>query len=150
MPTPRSPTSATGTQSATATARHRSARFGYERVRLAGEAGPGYPRHPVARYLPHPGRGSVASGLPDERDVLLDRPRVVADHLGDVQAVEGVLGDAAEAREEPHPGPFGPGVGRDVDGATLRVLENKTVQAHAPDAGYRRRRKAGMSSTSPS
>ena len=89
IPTSRSPTSATGTQSATATERQRS---GSAVIRAsASPASPGSrdAKHGVSRDLADPGGGPSVRRFPDSGKVLVDRLRVVADLFGDVQGVVG-------------------------------------------------------------
>src|ERR687893_684329 len=104
IPTPRSPTSATGTQSATATERQRSVS-----ALTSASASPA-----------KPGCGPEIHGGPDPGEVLVDRPWVVADLLGDVQRVVRWFGGAAETREEEDPDPLGRRVRCEVDGAPSR------------------------------
>jgi hypothetical protein len=131
---------------------------GDERVGFPREAGPRHTHDFLPGDLAHPRRRPPADRFPDHREVFGDRLRVVTDLSGDVQGRIRRFRDASMPGEEPDLGPFRPGVRRDVDGAPGRladagkdaVLGLRYVLAHAWRLGYRRRRKAGMSRTSPS
>src|SRR5918993_256650 len=129
----------------------------YQRVGLTGEAWLADANHTVPRDLADPRRRPQIHRAPDHREVLIDRPGVVTDLLGDVQRAVWGFRDAAESGEEEDPGSFGRRVRCDVDGAPSRGVHcgGGTVcglgigPAHASAQAYLRLRKAGMSRTSP-
>src|SRR5918993_1053306 len=129
----------------------------YQRVGLTGEAWLTDANHTVPRDLADPRRRPQIHRAPDHREVLIDRPGVVTDLLGDVQRVVWGFRGATETGEEEDPGSFGRRVRCDVDGAPSRGVhcEGGTVcdlgigPAHASAQAYLRLRKAGMSRTSP-
>src|SRR5215212_2405665 len=105
--------------------------------------------------LADPRRRPAGHGRPDQGEVLLDRFRGVTDFPGDVERIVGGLLDATEAGEEVDTSARRHICRRDVDGAPFRRVEGGAVSrlgiglAHAPARAYLRRRKAGMSRTSP-